>query len=144
MANIMSEKVHAEEVILSEADARRSRDVVTLKSGRAYKVGDVLGKITTPGADWGKYALANNQTPATNGTQDAAGVLIADVDASEADAPGVALVRDCQVKGELLNYTASTSNANKAALHDDLQALGIVVRPRIATPSPPPPPPPGP
>ena len=144
MANIMAEKVHAEEVVLSEAEARRSRDVVVLKSGRAYKVGDVLGKITTAGADWGKYALANNYTPATNGTQDAAGVLLQDVDATEADGEGVALVRDCQVKGDLLNYTASTSSANKAALHDDLQALGIVVRPRIATPSPPPPPPPGP
>jgi hypothetical protein len=144
MPNIMQENAYPDELILSEADGYRSRDEVTLKSGRAYKMGDVLGRITTPGADWGKFALSNNQTPATNGTQDAAGVLTRDVDATDADAKGVALRRDAVVNGNYLNYTASTSNANKAALHDDLEALGIVVRPRIATPSPPPPPPPGP
>lgn len=144
MPNIMQENVHAEEVVLSEAAGYRSREVIVLKSGRAYKVGDVLGKITSAGADWGKYAIANNQTPATNGTQDAKAILLRDVDATEADASGVAIVRDAEVKGDHLNYYTGTSSNNKSGLHDDLEAVGIIVRPRIAPVAPPPPPPPGP
>lgn len=140
---MLHEKVYAWEVVLSDS-GQRSYDEVTIKSGASYAAGTVLGKIDTAGADFGKYAIADNHTPATNGTEDAIAVLMHDVDASDADQKAVVMRRDGQVKGDLLVYKASTTSGEKAAIHDALEAFGIVVRPRIATPSPPPPPPPPP
>jgi hypothetical protein len=128
MPTIMTEKVHALEVVLSEANGHRSRDTITLKSGRAYEVGDVLGKITSEGADKGKYKLVDNQTPATDGSQNAVAVLLYDVDASLADAEGVVFVRDAEVKAGYLNYAANTTHENKALANAALAALGIVPR----------------
>ena len=74
----------------------------------------MLGMITSAGADY-KYAIADNQTPATNGTQAAAAVLLRDADATDADAKGVIIARDAEVKGDSLNYFTGTSNNNKPA-----------------------------
>lgn len=128
MPSIMTEKVHDFEVLLSEANGYRSREEIVLKSGRAYKVGDVLGKITADNADKGKYKLVDNQTPASDGSQTAAAVLLVDRDASAGDQPGVAVVRDAEVKQGLLNYAANTTNENKAAAITALATLGIVAR----------------
>lgn len=128
MSSIMTEKVHAEEVVLSEANGYRSRETITLKSGRAYEVGDVLGKITSEGADKGKYKLADNQTPASDGSQTAVAVLLRDADASLADANGVILARDAEVKAQVLNYATNTTYENKALIHASLATAGIIVR----------------
>lgn len=128
MPSIMTEKVHDFEVLLSEANGYRSREEIVLKSGRAYKVGDVLGKVTADNADKGKYKLIDNQTPASDGTQTAAAVLLVDRDATDADQPGVAVVRDAEVKQLLLNYAANTTVENKAVAMASLAALGIIAR----------------
>lgn len=128
MSNIMTEKVHAEEVVLSEANGYRSRETITLKAGRAYKVGDVLGKVTSETSDKGKYKLVDNQTPASDGTQNAVAVLLRDVDATLADAEGPIIARDAEVVADLLNYTANTTHENKALANAALAALGIVPR----------------
>ena len=65
-----------------------TRDTVTLASGAGkLEPGTVLGKITTGG----KFTVL---TPgATNGSQNAAGILWGSADATDADAPAVVLVR---------------------------------------------------
>lgn len=125
--NIMQEGVHAEEGVLSEANGYRSRETITLKSGRAYQVGDVLGKASS-GGDAGKYKLVDKQTPATDGSQTAVAILLRAVDATFADAPGVILARDAEYVSDLLNYAPNTTYENKALAHIDLAAVGIIVR----------------
>ena len=124
MATSFTEKNYAFEAILSEANGHRSREVVTIVSGQNLKAGAVLGKITSGG----KYAIADNHTPASNGSQTAVAVLLEDVDASGGDMPGQILARDAEVKSGMLNYVASATGGEKAAANTALAAVGIIVR----------------
>lgn len=118
----LTETSHAGEFILSEANGKRSRENVTVASGQDLVAGAVLGKITADG----NYAAYDNT--ASDGTQTAAGILYAAVDATSADAPGVALVRDCEVIGDALDYASGVSGGDETAAVADLLALGIIVR----------------
>lgn len=109
-----TEATRAGEFLLSEANGTRSRESVTVTGG-SYPAGQVLGKVTASG----KYAAYDGD--ATDGTEVAAGVLYDAVDASTADATGVAIVRDAEVKGALLTDNDADGTA-------DLAAVGIIVR----------------
>ncbi|QTH19655.1 head decoration protein [Rhizorhabdus wittichii] len=89
-----------------------------------FAVGDgfdvIVSKITT--------AYKKLDPAATDGTQIAAGILYAGVDASEAAAPGVAHVRDCEVNGNLLTWPAAITTAQKDKAIGDLERLGIILR----------------
>lgn len=124
MVSSMTEKNYAEEVVLSEAPGRRSREVVTLLTGRAYKAGEVLGKITSGG----KYTICDNVTPASNGSQNAVAVLLQDVDATGGDQPGLVLDCDAEVKADLLVYIGTADNTAKAAQRTNLRTVGIKTR----------------
>lgn len=118
----ITESAHAGSFILSEANGKRSRENITVVSGQNLKAGAVLGLITASG----KYAAYDDG--AATGIEDAAGILLADVDASDADAVGVALVRDAEVNQHQLVFAAGqdqTAQDNAAA---DLAALGVLVR----------------
>jgi hypothetical protein len=83
----------------------------------------VLGKITTGG----KYTpLAPG---ATNGSQTAAGLLWADVDATSADAPGVVILRGPAIvnRHEII-FPESATEAQIATATTALTAIGIVLR----------------
>lgn len=108
--------------LLSESDGFLSRETVTLLAGTAYGAGSVLGKITASG----KYTLYDNA--AADGSQAAAGVLFAAVDATAADAPGVVHVRICEVIGSRLTYKAGASGGDKTAAATDLAAAYVIVR----------------
>jgi|SRR5690554_5402896 len=109
-----TEATRAGEFLLSEANGTRSRASITVTGG-AYPAGQVLGIVTASGS----YAAYDDT--AEDGTEVAAGVLYDAVDASTADATGVAIVRDAEVKGALLTD-------NDAAGTADLAAAGIIVR----------------
>lgn len=109
-----TEATRAGEFLLSEANGTRSRESVTVTGG-SYPAGQVLGKVTASG----KYAAYDDT--ANDGTEVAAGVLYDAVDASTAEATGVAIVRDAEVKGALLTD-------NDAAGTADLASAGIIVR----------------
>jgi hypothetical protein len=101
-----------------------TREAVTLLAGTAYPLGAVLGRITASG----KFAMS----PATgsNGAQTAAGVLLAPVDATEGDAPGVVIARGPAIVSDAeLQFDASVDDAPKrAAKLAQLEAIGIVAR----------------
>jgi hypothetical protein len=63
----------------------------------------------------------------TDGRNVACGVLLAPVDASAADALGVAFVRDCEVNQDLLNFDDADAGEIVIAVAE-LAALGIIVR----------------
>lgn len=110
--------------VLSEAEHGRSRDEITVVSGEGVlEAGTVLGKITASG----KYAAS----PATgsDGSQVGVAVLCYRVDATSADAVGVAITRAAQVKAPELAYDATVNDATKTATKNgELTAVGIVVR----------------
>lgn len=94
-----------------------SRDAVTILSGQNLASGAVLGKVTASGK-YKAYAAA-----ATDGSQTVAGILVAAVDASGGDTPGVAIVRHAIVADTNITYTGT-----KATVEAGLKALGIVPR----------------
>lgn len=120
----MDEKFYAEEVLLSEANGYRSREKVTLVAGQNLTMGAVLGKITASG----KYKIADNVTPASDGSQTAVAVLLRDCDASGGDAEAVIIARDAEVKKDLLTYVAGSDANDIAAINAQLAAVGIIVR----------------
>lgn len=92
--------------------------------GNAFVAGDGFDITVAEGS--GKYKALD--TAATDGSQIAAGVLYAAVDATSADQKGVANVRDTEVNAGLLVWPSGISNPNKAAALAALAAIGIIAR----------------
>ena len=101
-----------------------TREEVTLLVGTAYPLGAVLGRITASG----KFAMST--ATGSNGAQTAAGVLLAPVDATDGDAPGVVIARGPAIVSDAeLQFDASVDDAPKrAAKIAQLAAIGIVTR----------------
>jgi len=113
--------------VLSEAEAGRSRDVVTIASGQGeLAAGTVIGEITASG----KYAIsANAEVVGSEGAESATAVLAYAVDATSADAEAVAITRAAQVIADELTYDASVDDATKRATKaDQLETVGVIVR----------------
>ncbi|MBW7057648.1 head decoration protein [Paracoccus bogoriensis] len=101
-----------------------TRETVTLASGAGKLApGTVLGKITTGG----KYTRL---TPgASNGSQNAAGILWGTADATDEDAPGVVLVRGpALVNRHEILWPDGITEPQTATAIAALAALGILLR----------------
>lgn len=120
----LTETGHAFEVLMQELPGTISRSNVTLKSGTAFKIGDVLGKVTATG----KYTVCDKVTPASDGSQTAVAVLLRDDDATSADVEGLVADFGCEINGKLLRYFTGSDAADKAAIAVDLAAKGVKVR----------------
>lgn len=100
-----------------------SREIVTIVAGQNLQAGAVLGKITASD----KYAAYDND--AATGIEDAAGILFGDVDATDGDVEGVALVRGpCEVVEDRLVWAATEDATDITAGKVDLAALNFVLR----------------
>lgn len=89
----------------------------TLKSGTAFKRGDLLGKITASG----KWVIS--ASAAVDGSQDPRGVLLHDVDATAADAEGI-IGRIGRCNGGALRLGAGHT---LASVDDALLDRGIIL-----------------
>lgn len=122
----LTEGRYASDWLKREADSLFSREEVVIVSGAgAVKSGTVIGKITASG----KYKPVT--VAASDGSQTAAGILMWNVDATAADATGVAILRDAIVVHQGLLYGADVDTApERAAVHAALGALNppILVR----------------
>jgi len=123
----LTEGSHSGEFIVSEANVggtgvSRSRDGVTILSGEVLVAGAVLGIVTASG----KFAEYNNA--AVDGLEVAAGILLEAVDATGADADGVALVRDFEFHAGEVTWKTGASGGDIAAGTADLKALGAIAR----------------
>ena len=115
---------HAGGFLIWEVLRDYTRETVTIASGAGKLApGTVLGKITTGG----KYtALA---PAATNGSQNAAGILWTDIDATDADVLGVAVVRGpAIVNRHEISFPEGATEAQITATTTALAALGIILR----------------
>jgi hypothetical protein len=112
------------DVLKYELNPNFNRETVTLLAGANYPVGSVLGRITASG----KMKLST--ATGTDGAQNAAAVLLYDVDAAAADATGIVLMRGPAIVSKAaLVFDASVDDAAKtAAKHAQLIALGIIPR----------------
>lgn len=120
----LTEGPHPGGFLIWEVLSDYTRETVTLASGAGKLApGTVLGKITTGG----KYIVL---TPgATNGSQNAAGVLWGPADATDADAPGVVLVRGpALVNRHEITWPEAATEAQITTATTALAALGIVLR----------------
>jgi len=105
-----------------EAGNLYSRDEVTVVSGQNLNTGAVIGIITASGK-------VTQLAPAANdGSQNAAGVLLLDVDASAADKGGVIIARHAICSDNGLAWPAGITGPQKTAAIAQLKALGILVR----------------
>lgn len=117
-----TEPRHPGEYILSEASGTRSKEQATLVSGNNLVAGAVLGVITASG----KYTELDPD--ASDGSEVAAGVLYAAVDASAADADCVVHVRDCEVIGGVLTWPTGITTPEQTQAESELAAAGIIIR----------------
>lgn len=116
------EGTHPGGFLVWEAFRDYTRETITVAAG-THQPGTVLGKITASG----KYTVL---TPgASNGSQNAAGILWGQADATDADAPGVVLVRGPAIvnRHEILWPDGITEPQTATAIAA-LAALGILLR----------------
>ncbi|WP_287885088.1 head decoration protein [Paracoccus sp. (in: a-proteobacteria)] len=120
----LTEGKHAGGFLVWEVLRDYTRETVTIASGAGkLEPGTVLGKITTGG----KYTVL--APAATNGSQNAAGILWAGVDALAADAPGVVVLRGpAIVNRHEIVWPAGATEAQITAATTALAALGIILR----------------
>ena len=110
----------------SEANGNRSREQVTILAGsgsdRVLGSGTVLGKLTSGG----KYVAQDPD--ASDGSEDAAGILLNGVTAPDGtDVEAAIIARDAEVNGAGLTWSEDT-DLDQAAAIVQLEALGIQVR----------------
>lgn len=118
----MTEALRTGEFILSEANGTISREEITVVSGQDLAAGTVVGKITASG----KYTAYDDDN--VDGSQTAAGILYAAVDASGGDAKGVIIARHAEVSTDLLTWAGTNDAGDITAGKADLAALDIILR----------------
>lgn len=122
---VFTEAVHAAEFIISEANGHRSRENGTLLSGQNLAAGTVLqdngaGKLIAFDAD---------TNTAGSLVDEAAGILLAAVDATDGDQDCAYIARDAEVNLKLLTYPAeTTAGGQEADTIASLKLLGIISR----------------
>jgi hypothetical protein len=121
---VLTQPPNMGDVLKYELNPNFTRETVTLLAGTNYRVGAVLGRITASG----KMKLST--AAGTDGAQNAAGMLLDDVDATSADANAVVILRGPAIVSKAaLVFDASVDDATKrAAKHAQLTALGIIPR----------------
>lgn len=110
------------DIVVYELEETYCREEITLTAGTDYKLGAVLGQVTSDS----KYVMNNPGN--SNGSQTAAAVLLEDVDATSADAKGLALVRGPVrlVRSKLLFDASINTAGERQTAVDQLTAIGLV------------------
>lgn len=119
---VQTEKNYLGDWLKFEEDNLYSRDEVTVASGQNLATGTVIGIITASGK------VTQLAPAASDGSQNAAGVLLHPVDASAGDRPGVIIARHAICSDKGLVWPASITGAQKTAAINQLKTLGILVR----------------
>lgn len=120
----LTEGPHPGDFLVWEVLRDYTRETITVASGAGKLApGTVLGKITTGGKYTGLVPAA------TNGSQNAAGILWAAIDATDADAASVVILRGPAIvnRHEIILPEGATE-AQITAATTALAALGIILR----------------
>lgn len=99
----------------------------TLTAGNTPAVaGDGATIAIAANANVGLWAPVN--LSGADGTQNAAGILFNETDASQGNVTVTIISRACEVNGSELVYPADATTTQIAAINAQLQAIGIIVR----------------
>ena len=121
---MLTEGKHAGGFLVWEVLRDYTRETVTIASGAGkLEPGTVLGKITTGG----KYTTL--APAATNGSQNAAGILWDKVDPSTSDAAGVVVLRGPAIVNRYeIVWPDGATEAQITAATSALATIGIILR----------------
>ncbi|MBN8887583.1 MAG: head decoration protein [Rudaea sp.] len=122
---VLNETLHAGGFLLSGNydGSKISVDQIVIASGAGVlATGAVLGKITASG----KFTVL--APGASDGSQIAAGILWASVDATSADAVATAVTRDAEVTGGELTWPGGITGPQKTTAIGQLAVNAVVVR----------------
>jgi hypothetical protein len=120
---VITEGLNLGDLLKYEAPNLYSRDQLTVAAGQNLVLGAVVG------IDALTEKVKALDPAATDGTEVAAGVLTAAVDATLIDRPdGVAITRHAVVADHALTWPVGITAPQKAAAIAQLKALGVLVR----------------
>ena len=122
MITPITEGQHTGEFVLVEPYGELLRQEVTVILGQNLVAGAVLGKITASG----KYTEMD--PAALDGSQVAAGVLYADVDAIAADTEGLAVVQQVAVQRSKLVWITGITGPEQTTAEGELETATVFVR----------------
>ncbi len=110
--------------IVSEASGMyRSREQGIVASGSGVvPAGMVMGRVTANNK-WKPWTAG-----ASDGSQNALGILFQGCDATSADVRRVFSRRDCEVQGDVLQWAPGVTDNQKTTAMAQLAALGIIGR----------------
>lgn len=119
---VQTESNRLGDIVKWEEDNHFSRDPVVVASGENLPIGTIVGKVTATGK------MVELDPIATDGSEEAAGFLIADCDASAADVNAVIIAREAIVVSSGLVWNVAVTDPEKVIALAELKALGIIVR----------------
>jgi hypothetical protein len=119
---VQSEGKYLGDWLKHEEDNLYSRDEATVISGQNLGTGTVVGIITASGK------VTQLAPGASDGSQNAAGVLLNAVDASASDKQGVIIARHAMCSDKGLVWPGSITGPQKTVAIAQLKTLGILVR----------------
>lgn len=119
---VQSEQNYLGDWLKYEEESLYSRDEVVVASGQNLATGTVVGIITASGK------VTQLAPAASDGSQNAAGVLLLPVDASSADKGGVTIARHAICSDKKLVWPGSITAPQKTTAIGQLKTLGILVR----------------
>jgi hypothetical protein len=111
-----------------ELDKNFCREVLTFATGQNLKAGSVVGILDATGLAKSIYLITGEEEAPLDGSQDAVGLLLEDVNASGGAKAGVVLSRGAIVTEDFVIYPGAASAAHKAKAKKDLSARGISIR----------------
>jgi hypothetical protein len=117
----ITEGRHRGEFLYSEANGTLSLDTVIVGGGK-LAAGTVMGQITAT------EKFVQLAPAAEDGSQNAAGILYDNVDATGGDVESVLVCRYAEVNGSEITWPEGVLDADKAAAITQLGTLGIIVR----------------
>lgn len=117
-----TEPNNLKDFLVWEEERGYSRDEVTFLSGQNISLGQIVGKDTASG----KHVAFNQD--GVDGSQTAAGIAIADYDATGGDIQGVIIARDAIITTSNLVWPADIEASEITSALAQLDMLGIIVR----------------
>ena len=120
-----TEGLYLGDIVKFEEDGRYSRKNVVILAGAGAARELVRGQVLGKNSATGKYEALN--PVATDGTENAAGILLYDATAPDGvDVEGVALVRHATVMASQLVWPDGATEEQKTAALAQLDALGVI------------------
>ena len=120
--NVAIEQNNLGDLLKFEAPNLYSREEITVAQGQKLALGAIIGQDS-------ETDLIKNLNPtATDGTQNALGALITEVDATSGNTKTVIVTRDAILADHAVVWPSAITLEQKAAAIKQLEARGVIIR----------------